>query len=192
MNENDSVPARRAVLLVGVILRRRPGVTRWAKWAWEPVGLIPGAEPADWKVLREEDGVTDFHAATVPLELHRADVEAYRVSLAMKPPSAFVILNEGDGPSDLAVFGLTASAYEAQDYLDSGEEIVEPVALPDRLEAWITSFCAAQADDEEPFQKRRRDKKRIDLKEDGVGDVRIRQGVDVYRAPGGMKPKRLS
>lgn len=183
---------RRAVMMVGIVLRRKPGVTRWVKWVWEPTGLIPGAGPANWKVLREEDGATEYHAATLPLELHRADAEAYRVSLAMHPPSAFVVMRdgEGDGPDGMGLLTLTVSAYEAQDYLDSSEDIVEPVPLPESLVAWVTSFCSAQGEDA-PFKKRRRDKKRIDLKEDGVGDVRIRQEADVYRSPGTMKPRRL-
>ena len=177
-------------MMVGVVLRRKPGVTRWAKWVWEPAGLIPGALPAQWKILREEDGATEYHAGTVALEVHRAEAEAYRVCLAMDPPSAFVVLRdgEGDGPDDMALQTLTVSAYEAQDYLDSGEEIVEPVPLPETLVAWLTSFCSAQ-DEEAPFKKRKRDKKRVDLSEDGVGDARIRQPVDVYRSPRGTKPE---
>ena len=37
------------------------------------------------------------------------------------------------------------------------------------------------------FIKRKRDKKRIDLREDGKGDERIRQVADVYRAPASAK-----
>ena len=36
---------------------------------------------------------------------------------------------------------------------------------------------------EEEFVKRKRDRKRVDLVEDGIGDVRIQQDTDVYRAP---------
>ncbi|MFT4701811.1 MAG: hypothetical protein ACI90E_002492, partial [Yoonia sp.] len=36
---------------------------------------------------------------------------------------------------------------------------------------------------EEAFIKRRRDKSRVDQKDDGIGDARIRQVGDVYRAP---------
>ena len=36
---------------------------------------------------------------------------------------------------------------------------------------------------EEKFIKRKRDKRRIDLSEDGIGDSRISQVTDVYRAP---------
>ncbi len=177
---------------VGVVLRRRPGVTRWAKWVWQAVGLLPGAGPATWKVLRQEGDVTEYHAATLPIELFRGETEAYRTSLAMTPPSAFVILRpgEGDGPDGMAVHRVTASAYEAQDHTDGGEDQVEPVALPDALIGWVRDFCAAQGE-EAPFRKRKRDEKRVDLQSEGVGDARIRQEADVYRAPGAMKPERL-
>ncbi len=175
---------------VGVVVRRSPGVTRWAKWAWRVVGVLPGAAPAQWRELRRAEETVEYHAATVSLELHRADAEAYRVSLAMTPPSVFVVLRQdADGPHELAVHAVTASAYEAQDYNDSGEEIVEPVAMPDGLVAWVKDFTDAHFKDE-PFVKRKRDKKRIDLREDGVGDARIRQAADVYRPPGSAKPKK--
>lgn len=196
MSHCDSPPARsgarHAKMRVGIVLRRKPGVTRWAKWVWEPAGLIPGAGPASWKILREEDGVTDYHAATLTLNLHRSEADSYRTALAMDPPSGFVVMREGegDGPDDLGIVTLTVSSYEAQDYLDSSEDIVEPVPLPEVLIDWLASFVSAQGE-EAPFVKRRRDKKRIDLHEDGVGDARIRQEADVYRAPASMKPRRL-
>ena len=83
-----------------------------------------------------------------------------------------------------------SSAYEAQDYLDSGEEIVEPVPMPDGLIAWIKDFTDTHFV-EEPFIKRKRDKKRIDLKEDGVGDARIRQARMSIARPSAQKTRRL-
>ena len=62
---------------VGVVIRRSPGVTRWAKWAWLAVDVLPGAAPADWKVLREEGLATLFHAATRTVRLYPSDTEAY-------------------------------------------------------------------------------------------------------------------
>jgi len=177
---------------LGVILARKPGVTRWAKYAWSAIGVLPGAGPADWRIMREEDGATEFHAATLPLELHRADVEGYKVSLSMNPPSIFVVLRNSDDPAaehDFYVQSVTASAYEAQDYMDSGEEQVEVVAMPEGLVAWLRDFTDAHFRDE-PFIKRKRDKKRVDLSEDGIGDARIRQTADVYRSPGAAKAKR--
>ncbi|MCG6904491.1 MAG: DUF3305 domain-containing protein [Rhodobacter sp.] len=176
---------------LGIVLARRRGVTRWVKYAWSAIAVVPGAGRADWKLMRDEEGVQEYHACTLPLDLHRADVEAYKVSLSMDPPSVFVVLRPSvdlDSPHDLFVQGVTASAYEAQDYLDSGEEQVEPVPMPEGLVALVRDFVDAHFRDE-PFIKRQRDRQRVDLSEDGIGDARIRQTADVYRAPGAAKPK---
>ena len=183
-----------AAMPLGVVLQRKPGVTRWQRWTWTASAVLPGAGPADWQVLRGEDSVTEFHAATLTLELHRAEVEAYRVSLMMEPPAVFVVLRPNDDPDfehDYIIHAVTASAYEAQDYMDSGEEIVEAVPMPPGLIAWVTAFSDTHFVDE-PFVKRKRDKKRVDLVEDGIGDARIRQAADVYRAPASLKSRRPS
>ena len=77
---------------------------------------------------------------------------------------------------------MTASPYEAQDYLDSGEEIVEAVPAPEGLVAWISAFIQAHHVDE-PFKKRKQSRVAVDLREDGRGDARIAQASDVFRAP---------
>ncbi len=188
-NAPPSAP-REISIPLGVVVTRRPGVTRWASQSWQPTAVLPGAAPADWKLLREDGETRDYHAATLPLTLHRADVEAYKVSLTMSPPSVFVVLRrDGRGVRDVSVHAVTASAFEAQDYTDSGEEIVEPVPMPPGLVAWVRDFTDAHFH-EEPFVKRRRDRQRVDRTEDGVGDARIRQTADVYRAPGAQKPRR--
>lgn len=175
---------------VGVVLRRRPGVTRWAKWTWSAVGVLPNAGPGGFRVLREADGVTDYHAATVPIDLHRAEVESYRTSLMMTPPSVFVVLEKTVGSEHgIEVHSVTASADRAQNWQDSAEMIVEPVPMPEALLVTIRDFCEAHYK-EEAFIKRRRDKTRVDLVEDGIGDPRIRQASDVYRSPAGQKGRR--
>lgn len=183
---------RKITMPLGIVIRRQPGVTRWAKHVWRAVAVLPGAGPADWTELRQDGDVVEFHAATVPLELHRADAEAYMVSLSMEPPTVFVILRRDDDPQsphDYAVYAATASAYEAQDYQDSGEEIVEPVPMPEGLVAWVKSFTDVHFEEEE-FKKRKRRKHFEDLKEDGIGDPRIRQTADVYRTPSQTKPEQ--
>lgn len=180
--------AKSLTIPLGVVIRRQPGVTRWATTIWRAVAVLPGAAPAEWRLLREDGEAAEFHAATLPLTLWRTDVEAYRVSLGMAPPSVFVVLRPGPG-GKVEVHRVTASAYEAQDYTDSGEEIVEPVPMPEALAATIDAFCQAHPE-EAPFVKRRRDRMRLDHSEDGKGDARIRQTADVYRAPGALKPGR--
>lgn len=182
-----------AEMPVGVVLRKSRGVTRWAPWIWRAVAVLPGAGPAAWRVLREQADVVEYHAATVTLELHRAETEAYRAALASEPPSLWVILRPSEvmeaDAAEVMVHSLTASPYDAQDYLDSGEEIVEAVPMPEGLAAWVRDFVERHHVDE-AFYKRRRDRVNTDLIQDGVGDSRVRQAVDVYRAPGALKPLR--
>ncbi len=179
-----------ASLPLGVVVRRSPGVTRWAKWSWKAVSVLPGAGQADWKVLREEADSTEYHAATRHLELYRTDTEAYLVALSERVPMLYVVMRSirdtVDAPYDVLL--VTASPYEAQDYADSGEEIVEKVPMPEGLVAWIRDFVKDHHE-EDVFVKRRRDKKRIDLVEDGRGDARISQLTDVYRTPANSRTK---
>lgn len=180
-------------LPVGAVVRRSPGVTRWAREIWTPVAVIPGAPEAFWKELVREGETVDYHAATVTMELFRADVEGYLVSLNMTEPSVWIIMDRdqsNESPSGWFVSAITASAFEAQGALDSGESIVEPVPIPESLAAWIKDFVDLHYI-EEPFKKRRRDKQRVDGIEDGKGDARIRQESDVFRAPSSIGKPRV-
>jgi hypothetical protein len=135
--------------------------------------------------LRREGESVEFHAATLPLELYRTDTEAYQTGLNVAEPSIYVVMRETEDPEAAHEFELllvTASPYEAQDYTDSGEEIVERVPTPPALIALIRDFIA-EHHEQEVFVKRKRDKKRVDAVEPGKGDARIQLMSDVYRAP---------
>jgi len=169
---------------LGIVIRRVPGVTRWATHVWKAVAVLPGAGNAEWKELRRDNEIIEYHAATLPLELFRTDTEAYLHGLSAKVPSIYVVMRESDSDSEhpLDVVLATASPYEAQDYADTGEELVEKVPMPAGLIAWVRDYIEQHHEDE-VFVKRRRNKTRVDFKEDGIGDARIRQTSDVYRAP---------
>ena len=178
---------------LGIVIRKSPGVTRWAKWVWKAVAVLPGAGPANWHELRREADVVEYHATTVTLELHRSEAEAYLSGISTRSPSIYVVLRESTDPDaaqDVEVLLATASPYEAQDYADSSEEIVELVPMPEGLINWIKTFVNLHYEPEE-FIKRKRKNARVDLVEDGVGDARITQLSDVYRAPGQHKTEPI-
>ncbi len=178
---------------LGIVIRKSPGVTGWAKWVWKAVAVLPGAGPADWHELRREGEVVEYHAATVTLELFRSEAEAYLTGISTRSPSIYVVLRDSTDPEaaqDVEVLLATASPYEAQDYADSGEEIIELVPMPDSLINWIKAFINVHYQPEK-FIKRRRKNARVDLVEDGVGDARITQLSDVYRAPGPRKTEPI-
>ena len=66
-------PEKYAEMPLGVVVRRAPGVTKWRPWSYTAVGVLPGAGEAAWKVLRQDGDVTEYHAATVRLQLHGAE-----------------------------------------------------------------------------------------------------------------------
>lgn len=175
-------PDRYQAMPLGVVLRRMPGVTRWARHSWKAVAVLPGAGPADWRELRREGEVVEYHAATCMLELHGADTEAYLHGLSAREPSIFVVMRESGLGKPFEVLLVTASPYEAQDYTDSGEELVEKVPMPLGLIAWVRDFVE-EHHQQEVFVKRKRDKKRVDLKEDGIGDPRVTAAADIYASP---------
>ncbi len=177
---------RSRTLPVGVVLRQTPGVTRWAGISWRVSGLLPGAAPGHWAELRREAAAVEYHAATAPLTLWRTDTEAYLVALNATPPCIWVVLRQSVPDARPEVLTVTASAYEAQDYADNGEDIVERVPMPEGLRHWIGEFVARHHRDE-AFVKRKRRPHMEAIEEDGVGDARVRQAADVFRSPRSLR-----
>lgn len=168
---------------LGVVVRKTPGATRWARWYWRAVAALPGAARSDWTELRREGEAVEYHAATLPLRLWASDAEAYLVNLADRVPSIYVVSRPqpGDERRMMPVL-VTAAPYEAQDYAESGEDVVDKVPMSVGLIAWVRDFAQAHHRGE-GFVKRRRDRLATDRIEDGKGDARIRQVSDVFRAP---------
>jgi hypothetical protein len=176
-------PDQYQTIPLGVIVRKTPGVTRWAAWSWSVVAVVPHAADADWRLMRTEGDIEEYHLGTAVVELHGADAEAYIVGLSDKVPAVYVVLRQtDDADKPYAISCVTVSPFQAQDYADNGEDLVEKVPMPDGLIAWVRDF-AQQYYQEEVFIKRRRDNQNIDKVDDGIGDARIAQLTDVYRAP---------
>lgn len=147
---------------LGVVVEWRRVEHPWKDHDWRPVAVIAGAPPLDpaapWRLLREGDGWRQYHAGTLALDLFRSEVEAYRINLSQTPPRIFVVLRSSQDASathEVIPFLVTADPFEAQHYLDSGEEIVEPVAMPPEILAFVQDFVAAHPT-QEVFTKRRR------------------------------------
>ena len=149
-------------LPLGIVLERRDIDNPWQDHAWRPVAVFPGAPALDpragWPKLAEGEGWAHFHAGTLVLELFRRETEGYKVNLSQRPPSLFVVLRSGedmDCDHDMVPFLVTACPYEAQDYLDSGDELIEAVAMPEGVAAFVQAYIDAHHVDE-PFIKRKR------------------------------------
>ena len=176
MEKQESLP-------LGVVVERRVSSHPWLDHSWRPVTVIPGApalDPAgEWRLLQEGEGWARYHAGTLTLELFHRETEGYKVNLSQEPPRLFVVLRTGtdsESVHELVPFLVTACPYEAQDYLDSGEELVEGVAMPPDLVAFVQAYIDRHHVDE-PFYKRKR--KRYETED-----------VDFSRRPGLCRPRR--
>ena len=152
---------------VGVVLERRESDNQWIDHTWQVVSVIPGAaETEKWNEISRGKDWVQFHAATLPLELYRKETEGYKYNLSLDQPSVFVVLrdDEDDENSVVMPFIATVCPYEAQDYMDSSEEIVNSVPMPNTVASWLAEFVESNHVDE-PFKKRKR--KAFDPRKEG-------------------------
>ncbi|MEX0923201.1 MAG: DUF3305 domain-containing protein [Rhodovibrionaceae bacterium] len=164
--EQKPLAAGQEILPLGIVIERREIDNRWQKHVWRGVAVLPGAAELDsrgpWKELaRGEEGGKGwvrYHAGTLPLSLFRKETEGYKVSMSQQPPRVFIVLRSGldcDCEHDVVAVAATVSPYEAQDFLDSGSDIVEALPMPPTLAGFVQDYIDRHHS-EEPFIKRQR------------------------------------
>jgi hypothetical protein len=142
---------------VGVVIERRPAASEWIDHTWHAVAVLPRAPKVEHWVELERDGeYVRYHAATLPLEIFRGETEGYKYNLTLEQPIVYVVMDpEPEGEDPLEVSLVTVCPYEAQDYLDGSEVLVEPVPMPATIAAWLAEFVEKHHVDV-PFKKRKR------------------------------------
>ena len=145
-------------IAVGIVVEKRAVDHPWASARWRPVSLLPGfTGTARWQEIARGPDWQHFLCAVLPLTLHRKETEAYQVNLQGEAPLLYVVLRESDTADalhDVEAVRVTASPFDAQDYLDSGEDIVEPLPMPESIAALFREFVVAHHR-EQPFKKRK-------------------------------------
>ena len=160
---------RLETMRLGVVVERRDIDSPWQDYVWRPVAVIPGAPEVDqWKEVNRGEGWIQYHAATLSLELHRKETEAYHYNLASRPPVIYVVLRQDEeaGEHEVEPFVVTASPAESQDFLDAGDDIVEAVPMPEVVIDWVQAFVDTHHVDQ-PHHKRT--PKRLDPDTVGFG-----------------------
>ncbi|MGD9669629.1 MAG: DUF3305 domain-containing protein [Hyphomicrobiaceae bacterium] len=146
-------------IALGVVVAREKIDHPWQEYRWRAVSVfLDPPEKANWRQLVQDIGVSQFHAATIPLVLHRKETMSYRVNLANGEPSIYVVLREEvdpDADHPVSVHAVTASPFEAQSYGDLAFDSVDRVAMPERLLAMVVAFVGEHPT-EEKFVKRQR------------------------------------
>jgi hypothetical protein len=159
---NDTAD-RTEFIPVCVILARKEIQSTWSDHVWEPISVVLDApKGVHGKVRQVGDSWTQYFMECDPLELHRKDAPAYQEGLLQNDKGCLwvVLAEEEDNQNSLPYYVqlVTASPYEAQDYLDSGELLVETVDMPELLRLHIEEYIA-KCPEEEKFIKRKQKKK---------------------------------
>lgn len=154
---------------LGIVVERRRLDHPWQKEKWRAVGVILGAPPVDEpRLLLQGEGWTHYHEATLPLEIFEGETDGYRHNLSQRAPVVYVVLRRDEDPDTnrLVPFHVTVCPYEAQAYMETGEDTIDPIAMPAAIAAWMQDFVDKHHVDI-PFEKRKR--KRYDSDKAGFG-----------------------
>jgi hypothetical protein len=143
---------------VGVLVERRKAASPWIDFNWRPVGVLAG-EPAasPWTVINAEEDSTTFYAGTATVELHRTETAHYRDNLSSSTPALWVVLRPTGAEPPYGVVLVTADPAEGEAMTEAGNDLVEPVPMPDVVRTALEAFIA-EHHVERPFYKRQRDR----------------------------------
>ena len=143
-------------IAVGVIVERSKGMNEWTEYLWRPVDVLIGAPvtPA-WTKLGGDDERTRFYCGSTQIEFHRTETANYRSNLATGKPQLWVALRPVDSNPPYELFAVTADPAEGEALTESGNNIVEPVAMPEVVEAALTGFIAEHHVERTVYKRKR-------------------------------------
>ena len=143
-------------LAVGVVVERHKSSSQWIDFTWKPVNVLPDEPNAKaWTVLREGEGVTAYYAGGAMIDLYRSETARYRENLESGSPAVWVVLGATGSEPPYKVNAVTVDPSEGEGFTASADYIVEPVPMPEVIEAAVARFIG-EHHVERAFVKRKR------------------------------------
>jgi Protein of unknown function (DUF3305) len=143
---------------VGAIVERTKAASPWIDFIWRPSAVLAGQpDTPPWTKLTDDGERATFYAGPATVELHRPETANYRDNLASGTPSLWVVLSETGTEPPYALYLVTADPAEGEGMTAAGNNLVEPVPMPEAMRETIAAFVAEHHVDE-VFVKRKRDR----------------------------------
>jgi hypothetical protein len=162
-----------ATIAVGVIVERVKAASPWIDHTWRPTAVLAGQPDTPAWTARAVDGErATFYAGPATVELHRSETANYRDNLSSGAPALWVVLRETGDEPPYALYFVTADPAEGEGMTAAGNNIVEPVPMPQTVRDTIADFVADHHV-EETFEKRKLD--RADLEALGRHSPSVRK-----------------
>jgi hypothetical protein len=148
--------APQASIEVGVLAERRKASSPWIDYVWKPVAALAGAPAAaPWTIIEEAGEATTFYAGAANVGLYRNETGNYRDNLTSGAPQLWVVLRPTGVDPAYDLIAVTADPSEGEAFTEAGNDLVEPVPMPDAVRDAIAAFVA-EHHVERPFVKRKR------------------------------------
>lgn len=145
-----------ATIEVGVLAERRKASSPWIDYVWRPIAVLAGAPAAaPWTVVEEAGDATTFYAGVAEVALYRNETGNYRDNLNSGAPQLWVVLRPTGVDPAYELIAVTADPSEGEAFTEAGNDLVEPVPMPDAVFDAIAAFIAEHYV-ERPFFKRKR------------------------------------
>lgn len=138
---------------IGIVVISRPPVTRWGTRGFTPCAVLPDVPAASpgTRLTASETGVETWYAGDYALTLHSGETTHYRNNLLGKP-SVWVAMR----PDEVsAITVVSADPYEGEGLATDPGLVVEALAMPADLQAWLRGFIEMYHVEHE-FKKRKR------------------------------------
>ena len=153
----DVRPPETEVREIGIIVERHKLDNPWVDHRWKVVQVLPGAPASPpWTKLAEGEGWQRFYAGPAELALYRHETETYQFNIESREPAVWVFLRRAPGERGIEVLGASCDPGEAHAHNDTGDDVVESVAMPEFILAWVGDYVRRHPP--QTFQKRRRDR----------------------------------
>ncbi len=141
---------------VGVVMERRKAKSQWIDFVWRPASVLPGVpDTPPWTQLESRDEITLFYAGSAEIGLYRSDTPQYRDNLATGTPGLWIVARPTGGEPPFAIVTVTANPSEGEAFTESGNDLVEQVAMPESVREMLEAFVA-EHHVEQPFYRRKR------------------------------------
>ncbi|RDJ19705.1 DUF3305 domain-containing protein [Bosea caraganae] len=164
-------------LSVGIVAVKRKLNNPWVDFEWLPEAVLPGLPAVEPRSLIGAEGsVERWYLGEAELAFHSGETSHYRDNLVSGRPAVWVALREShEGAWHVA--GVTVDPYEGESFVDVITDKVEALPMPHEIAVELQAFIDAHHV-EQPFHKRKRDRKDPDAEqpEYGIGHP-LRQGT---------------
>jgi hypothetical protein len=126
---------------VGVVVERSKAASPWIDFLWKPVAVLPGEpEASPWTQLKGDADTATFYAGRANVELHTGDTENYRDNLSTGQPTLWVVIRPTDTEPPFEIVCVTADGSEGEGFTAAGNDIVEPVPMPEVIRSTLDAF----------------------------------------------------